>query len=668
VNNERGLGIAKMRLKKVRVQKYRSIVDTGEFEVEKAKTILIGPNEAGKTVLLQALQQINAPGGVAGFTPLRDYPRALYSEDIATKKIDPKTIAVVDAEFALEAEDQAQIPAEFHDCTFCVIRSFGNTSSFELKGGPAIPIYGSFQNDLTKLAVYDDRTDYKLKSLTSAWAHGTVVDTALSASLLAWLNEVAPFVEEAGAKESLETLTETLGMADKRSNVIEALSKRIPLFVLFSNYLRVKPSIHLEHLAKRSEQNLLDDKQYDYGNICLLKLLGFTPRQLADLGKVAEPAEGDSEALQSYKDQLDQRSYQLNAASIRLTKAIREVWAPGRSQSEADKLQISADRQYLKVAVEDDLGILVELDQRSEGLQWLVSFFTIFFAEAEQKYKNTILLLDEPGLSLHGLKQREFTRVISKLAQSNQTIYTTHSPFLVGPDELNFVRVVELTDRRIGTKVHTAFMADDPAALLPLQEALGYDLAQSLFAQQRNLILEELTDLFYLEAASEVLAAANIATINDEIALIPAGSASNVVYFATILHANNLKVAALLDSDSVGEQAAKQDALVHTLGNKRILRTKDAYTGGVTKVQIEELLRDTLITIVEQTWDVAVIAAQEKTHPIVQIFEQQITNFSKYKLAKAFVQWSRNHTANDLTNIERDQWSTLINNINASLA
>ena len=72
-----------MRLKKVRVQKYRSIIDTGEFEVEKAKTILIGPNEAGKTVVLQALQQINAPEGVTGFTPLRDYPRALYSEDIA---------------------------------------------------------------------------------------------------------------------------------------------------------------------------------------------------------------------------------------------------------------------------------------------------------------------------------------------------------------------------------------------------------------------------------------------------------------------------------------------------------------------------------------------------------------------------------------------------------
>src|SRR5262249_51132952 len=157
------------------------------------------------------------------------------------------------------------------------------------------------------------------------------------------------------------------------SKAIDALSKRIPLFVLFSNYFRVRPSVHLEHLAHRTEQNLLDDKQYDYGNLCLLKFLGFTPRELANLVNLAEPAATDAAALQGYKDQLDERSYQLNAASVRLTKAIREVWVPDQKKAEADKLQISADRQYLKVAVEDDLGVLVELDQRSEGFQWLVS-------------------------------------------------------------------------------------------------------------------------------------------------------------------------------------------------------------------------------------------------------------------------------------------------------
>src|SRR6266581_7234749 len=145
-----------MRLKKACVQKYRSIIDTGKFEVEEKKTILVGPNEAGKTVLLQALQQVNAPEDIPGFAPLRDYPRSLYNEDIATKKIDPKTITVVGAEFALAAEDRAEIPTEFHDCIFCVKRSLGNTSSFELKGGPAVPTYGSLQKDLTRLAAHVD--------------------------------------------------------------------------------------------------------------------------------------------------------------------------------------------------------------------------------------------------------------------------------------------------------------------------------------------------------------------------------------------------------------------------------------------------------------------------------------------------------------------------------
>ena len=63
-----------MRLRKARVQNYRSIRDTGWFDVEKDKTILVGPNEAGKTVVLQALQQINPPDGIAKFDPLRDYP------------------------------------------------------------------------------------------------------------------------------------------------------------------------------------------------------------------------------------------------------------------------------------------------------------------------------------------------------------------------------------------------------------------------------------------------------------------------------------------------------------------------------------------------------------------------------------------------------------------
>jgi predicted ATP-dependent endonuclease of OLD family len=243
-------------------------------------------------------------------------------------------------------------------------------------------------------------------------------------------------------------------------------------------------------------------------------------------------------------------------------------------------------------------------------------------------------LLDEPGLSLHGLKQRDFRSTISRLAESNQTLYTTHSPFLVGPDELNLVRVVEMADRKIGTKVHTTITASDSAAMLPLQEALGYDLAQSLFSRQCNLVLEGLTDYWYLDVVAQLLHEANLANLNEKIALIFANSAGKVVYYATILHAHNLKVAALLDSDAAGDQAAQQEALVHTLGNKNILRTKDVYTGAVEKTEIEDLLRDTLVKVAasdsELKWDVNDIATKQPKRPIIDIFTTDWT-LDKFK-------------------------------------
>ncbi|MCY3567947.1 MAG: AAA family ATPase, partial [Chloroflexi bacterium] len=412
----------------------------------------------------------------------------------------------------------------------------------------------------------------------------------------------------------------------------------------------------------------LDDERYDYGNVCLLKLLGFDARELADLGDAPDPGD-DRAAFDSYRNQLEERRIKLNAASIRLTDEIRSIWNPDAEREEADTVLVQADGQYLTVAIEDELGVHIDLDQRSAGFQWLVSFFVVFFAEAQGAHDNAVLLLDEPGLSLHGLKQREFRRTISRLAEGNQTLYTTHSPFLVGPDELDLVRVVEMTDRDEGTRVHTSLSASDPAALLPLQEALGYDLAQSLFAQQRNLVLEGLTDFWYFEATAHLLREAGIANLNEKIALLPAEGASKVVYFATILHSQRLKVAALLDSDNAGDQAAKQETLVHTLGNKNILRTSDVCPGSITKPEIEDLLRDTLVAVAKSDlgWDIAKVAADQPNRPLTSIFESEVTDFSKYRLAKAYLRWTRDHSATDLAEHERTSWEGLITRVNRAL-
>lgn len=670
-----------MRLIKARVTNYRGIIDTGWFDVEKNKTIMVGPNEAGKTAVLQALQQINPPPDVPKFDALRDYPRSKYN-DITTGRVDPKTVTVVEVQFELDDADRAAIPQTMHGVRYTFGRKLDNSAWHSLLEAPPILTFGSITKDLTRLCAHiDPRAEATtpggslpsagLAIISNGWTAATTIDGERATALKEWLDKSLPLIDETNDTEEkrFDSLVAAASMHLDRSSALKVLDGRKPVFVLFNNYFRVRPLIQLDHLAQRLASNVLDDNQYDYGNVCLLRLLGFTAQQLSDLGKTAPPAANNPTALQTYRDQLDNRTYQLNAASVQLTNEIRSVWRPREGRAEADKLRIQADGQYLKVVVEDELGVDIELHQRSEGFQWLVSFFVVFFAEAAGKHKNAILLLDEPGLSLHGLKQREFRSTLSRLSESNQTIYTTHSPFLVGPDELDLVRVVEMLVRTIGTKVHTTVSSGDPAALLPLQEALGYDLAQSLFTQERNLVLEGLTDYWYVEVTAALLREAGVVSLNEKIALVPAASAGKVVYYATILYAQNFKVAALLDSDGAGDKAAQQETLVHTLGNKCILRTKDAYSGSVTKPEVEDLLRETLVRIAMDSLgiDVTADAAAQPARPIIDLFESTGSGFSKYKLAKAYIRWARDHSASDLTATERDQFKMLIEKINKAL-
>lgn len=684
-----------MRLARARVQNYRSIKDTGWFEVESGKTILVGANEAGKTALMRALEHLRPGPLVKPLIPLRDFPRSALQQ-IQRRTLDPKDIVVVEAEYELDDADRKavrEISSEFADCRYWCSKTLDNQSHHNLRNEPERPTVGHYKDEFRRLAAHADarvavpakgKAPPKPSESLSATLGGvpdrSFISVAQAVGLGEWLDATAIHVDETNEAETqrLTDLRDLVALVIARDEVLELLSDRQPTMVYYSTYTRVQPSIHLRHFADTLDAGAIDPADaYNFGNSCLLQLLGFSARELSDLGGVPDPSFNDAEGMQRLKDQLDDRSYRLNAASIELTEGISEVWDPsgvaasnGAASHSDYSVRIVADQQYLKVVVEDSLGVNVELDQRSEGFQWLVSFFIVFFAQAARGHANAILLLDEPGLSLHGLKQREFRRTLSKLAESNQLIFTTHSPFLVGPDELDIVRVVEMVDRTVGTIVHSDAIAEDPASLLPLQEALGYDLAQSLFARQRNLVLESLTDYWYVEAVSELFREAGLTELNPEISLFPASSAGKVVYFATILHAHHLNVAALLDSDAGGEAAANQDVLVRKLGRKGILRTKDAYAGLVAQPEIEDLLRDTLVEVgkAECGWDVSAAASSQPKRGIVDIFTAEIgTDFSTYRLAKGFLRWSRIHSAPDLTDYERLQWATLIQAINQTL-
>ena len=66
-------------------------------------------------------------------------------------------------------------------------------------------------------------------------------------------------------------------------------------------------------------------------------------------------------------------------------------------------------------------------------------------------------------------------------------------------------------------------------------------------------------------------------------------------------------------------------------------------------------------------WDVTDVAVKQPQRPIADIFAAEIADFSKYRLAKAYLRWTREHCAADLTEDERSSWVELIKLVNRAL-
>ena len=669
-----------MRIASAHVTSYRSVIDSGSFDIEQDKTILVGINEAGKTALLKAIQSINAPQGTPPIDYLADYPRGNLN-DLQRGLVKLEDVKVAEVTFNLDDDDLKLIPPQWNLAarpTLTMHRYLNNVRKYSVSGFPDVPLFGSVRKDLVRLRAHvhsraDSQAALDAIDELAVCSDADSIEGADATKLQEVLAVVLPFVDEDNTTE--ENRWSRLDAASKISSectaVVNTLVPKLPLLVYYSTYFTVRPRIDLESLAARQARGDIDE-EYDFGNLCLLKLLGFTTAELSELGAGAPTKPVDyvanetsrrnhDEALASHQRKLDDRQYRLNAAGVTLTRDIRRVWGDDTLQ-----LRIIADGQYLKVMVVNDLGVEVELDQRSEGFRWLVSFFVVFRAQAQGDLAGAVLLLDEPGLSLHALKQQEFRKTISLLAEGNQIIYTTHSPFMVGSDELGFVRVVEMISHEQGTRVHTRLQVDDPRSIFPLQAALGYELAQGMFSQKKNLVCEGVTDMFYLTAVNDAAEADGAIAFKGSPAIIPAGTASKVAYFCTIYVSQNLNVVALLDSDNAGNMAASQDSMVALLQKKSILRTGDFIDPLIRGAEIEDLFRTTLAGVAKSLgWDSVATIQSDSGRPVISILQQEHGKaVSKWKLAKAFTSWLRDNGYSSLGNDERTSWEKLAAAIN----
>lgn len=104
----------------------------------------------------------------------------------------------------------------------------------------------------------------------------------------------------------------------------------------------------------------------------------------------------------------------------------------------------------------------------------------------------------------------------------------------------------------------------------PLQAALGYDLSQNLFIDERNLLVEGPSDLAYLDMISRHLRDKGKEGLDQRWRILPAGGASNVPAFESLL-GQKVSVTVLLDSGTEGGGKVEAAIRANKIAGKRVV-------------------------------------------------------------------------------------------------
>lgn len=552
-------------------------------------TTLVGRNESGKSNLLRALHSLNPAEGQVALSRIKDFPR-----DRELSECNDDTPVVLST-WKLSPGEQVELAKVFPRSQGVTEVEIGRgysagSRTIQLKGlkplafDPAsvAPKVDEIGHGVLKLAQLLDaaaqetantvvnnlRTQMAAQLAPKEW--GTAAGQALAA-LGVELAELKLVLEahEDGIVKQLATLASALEKDDAAETAVaDWIEKRLPVFILVDEYPEVEGHQNIaEYLGKKPKELSLGD--INFQKLC--KVSGLDPKQLQDL---------------LAKEDQETRNQLTNRAGAVVTRKLKQLWL-----DRPLKIRFSPDGNHLDTLVSDlnnEYDVEVNLDERSRGLKWFFSFYVTFTADTQGgDAENAVLLLDEPGLYLHASSQGDLLRHLTSDFK-NQVVYTTHSPFMVPIENLDAIRTVNI-DATTGTSV-TNDPSGDPKTLFPLQAALGFSLAQSLFVGPNNLVVEGVTDFWILSSISEYLIGSGKVGLPKELTLTPAGGAQKVPYMVALLTSEKLNVLVLLDFEKRSAETATELVKEKLIRDENVIFVTEGFATKPSEADAEDLI------------------------------------------------------------------------------
>lgn len=632
-----------MKLTAFRVENYRCVLDSGWVDIDDI-AVIVGKNESGKTSMLKALWKFN-PFKEEPYNLDREWPRGKRKE-----RSEDKTVVTVRFDFTpAEKKIIEEIDGSAKGITGVEIkRNYKETYTYNfLPKDPdhennlkwVISVIEEYFGKAQEIASNHFKTQYAkaieifIKQVRDNGGSQYAVKEAP-----AFKGRLSSFISPNGAEHPqdnkvIQHLQSTIDKAISELSIeppvrrtIDTAHEWLPTFIYMDDYKIFSGSAQLNQVKERKDHNKLTDE--DRTIILIMEMAGLNL---------------DDEVKKGNQPDREQRILDMNDASQTLTNEIANRWTQKKYE-----IDFHADGQHFITFVKDaDSNVLVPLEERSKGFQWFFSFDMTFMYETKGMFKNAVILLDEPGLHLHASAQRDLLARMKEYAKNNQLIYTTHLPFMIDFTRLDNIYVAEEVETE-GTKVHKNWATADKDARFTLQAALGLSWSQSLFVGQYNLIVEGVTDFWFLITLSSMFQEAGQKGIDEQLVITPAGGATKVAYVGTILHGQNLNVAVLLDFDKEGKSAYEQ--LVHqwilddkhvlllgnTLGIKHFCTLEDLFS---EDYYLEHVNAAYSLELGDKLLEVR----KEKNKPIIDRVEEAlkdrgIASYNKGRVAKKIMQ------------------------------
>jgi putative ATP-dependent endonuclease of the OLD family len=233
----------------------------------------------------------------------------------------------------------------------------------------------------------------------------------------------------------------------------------------------------------------------------------------------------------------------------------------------------------------------ISATQLGEGIQNAL-VLSILQAFEERRKKGAILLVEEPEMFLHPQMQRSLYKTLRKIGETNQIIYTTHSPhFVTVPDYYEVLLIRKALDR--GTTATRSPLPTDAKRREKLIKELDPERNELFFASRLLLVEGDTEKLAFPEHAKRM----TLDLDREGATIVEVGGKRNLSEFLAVAASFGIPTGVVYDEDSSDFKDKREeektfneslDKLAKADGSVKIWRLTKKYEDCVKKALGEE--------------------------------------------------------------------------------